>query len=400
MATILYAWELGGGLGHVLPFRPVGQQLIERGHRVVAAVRELKNVGQAFGGTGIAWLPAPHKSGSGGSRIEPMRSFAHILHNTGCGSPGELHKLSAAWRTIIELVRPDLVICDHCPTALLALRGTQIRHVTLGTGFFCPPHQSPWPPFGQSSPELERRLADDERRVLEVANSVLNANRQPPLEQIADLYAQADDQILTTVAELDHYPQRAHVNYAGFWPAGRGQPFSWPVATGPRVYAYLKEFAAAPQFVQYLGQRGWPTVLFAPDLFAKLTSTLPPNVAIFRYPLSLPQVAREADIILQNANHATLLELLLAGRAVISIPLTVEQAMLAGRVAAFGISLTAEPFRLASIVAAVDRLMTDPSFSTRARTFAAHYATHVGTENLLAVVNRLENLLGSAPSTA
>ncbi len=39
MSTILFAWELGGGLGHLVQLRPPAEALAARGHRVLAAVR-------------------------------------------------------------------------------------------------------------------------------------------------------------------------------------------------------------------------------------------------------------------------------------------------------------------------------------------------------------------------
>ena len=83
MATFLFAWELGGGLGHVLPFRPVSQTLIADGHRLVPALRDQKHATSAFGDLPIRCLPGPHKSWRTDDRIEPLLTFAHILHNTG-----------------------------------------------------------------------------------------------------------------------------------------------------------------------------------------------------------------------------------------------------------------------------------------------------------------------------
>jgi hypothetical protein len=44
IATILLAWELGGGLAHVINLLPLAQGFSQRGHRVYAA---LKDIGKA-----------------------------------------------------------------------------------------------------------------------------------------------------------------------------------------------------------------------------------------------------------------------------------------------------------------------------------------------------------------
>lgn len=45
MATVLVTWELGGGLGHLLPLEPLVRGLSERGHRVAVALRDLSRAG-------------------------------------------------------------------------------------------------------------------------------------------------------------------------------------------------------------------------------------------------------------------------------------------------------------------------------------------------------------------
>ena len=46
MARILLTWELGGGLGHLMNLRPLAEGLTRRGHRVVAALRDLSSARQ------------------------------------------------------------------------------------------------------------------------------------------------------------------------------------------------------------------------------------------------------------------------------------------------------------------------------------------------------------------
>jgi hypothetical protein len=145
MGTVLLTWELGAGIGHLMRLRPIGEELIRRGHRVVAAVRDLTGVGEAFAGSGIAWMPAPIIPRRGPAFFAPTHGFAQILGNIGFASAPMLATLFAAWNTIFDAVRPDLVVADHSPTALLALRGRPIRRVNMGLGFFCPPDAFPLP---------------------------------------------------------------------------------------------------------------------------------------------------------------------------------------------------------------------------------------------------------------
>ena len=393
MATFLYAWELGGGLGHVLPFRPIAQALLAKGHRVVAALRDLVHVEQAFGGSGVDCLPAPHKNWRTDDRIEPLLSFAHILHNTGWSRASDLRILTGAWGTILDTVRPDTAICDHCPALLLALRGQGIKHATFGTGFCVPPDKSPWPAFGLGGNADPEKLLRDETHVRQVANGVLAEAGQPPLERLAQLYAEADDQILTTFAELDHYPQRPNARYSGWWPTGAGRPFNWPQGNGPKVYAYFKEFPALSATVRFLREQGWPTVIFAPGLLEKLRPLALPSLVVTDTPLDLQQVGREADLVIHNGTHGMLAELLLVGKPALSVPLTTEQAILAQRVAESGAGLSAANNNAAAIVRAMHLMLQDVRYADAARGFAQQYSGFNSVEALNDVVDRLEGLV-------
>src|SRR5262245_34668387 len=119
MAKILVAWELGGGLGHLTPLVPIVERLRDHGHRLFAAVRDLSGIDTVFAGLDVTYLQAPVKVSKSPDRIEPPRTFAHILHNSGFARPAELRAMAEAWRSLYRLVEPDLIVFDHAPTALL-----------------------------------------------------------------------------------------------------------------------------------------------------------------------------------------------------------------------------------------------------------------------------------------
>src|SRR4051812_21416649 len=122
MATILFAWELGGGLGHLMQMRPLAEALAGRGHRVHVALRHLcRSAGQVFGRAGVRFHQAPFRS-RGQLRFRRTPSFAHLLANVGFGDKYELFPVASAWRHLLESVAPDVVLFDHSPTALLASR--------------------------------------------------------------------------------------------------------------------------------------------------------------------------------------------------------------------------------------------------------------------------------------
>ena len=59
MSKILYAWELGGGYGHIGPFYPVAMELKKRGHEVIFTLKDLEHIDALLGKDYFPYLQAP-----------------------------------------------------------------------------------------------------------------------------------------------------------------------------------------------------------------------------------------------------------------------------------------------------------------------------------------------------
>ena len=164
-------------------------------------------------------MKAPHLSAAGNVpclqapvRLNAVRSpfqlpstFAHILHNAGFGNVGELRPLVDAWRALFDLVRPDLVLVEHSPTALLASLDRDLRRVGIGTGFTLPPVMSPLPDWRPHLKNDPARLEREEHVVRLVMNELIADWGVAPLSRVTDLYGRLDERLLNTFSELDHF---------------------------------------------------------------------------------------------------------------------------------------------------------------------------------------------------
>ncbi len=225
MARILIVWEFGGGLGHLLRLRSIAQALVSRGHQVTGAFGNLSQVPEIFSGSGISFIQAPAiEIQSGGQHIR-LSGFAEILSTVGFGNEKILAPMFAAWTEIIDKYKPDLLIADYAPFALLASHGLGFRRVNIGLPFYCPPDVFPLPRWG--NPEQMKdatHLLETERQITDQVNRLLAQHNRPQLKQMASLFNQVDGIFLATYPELDPYGARSGIRYWGHW----------NVSTGPR----------------------------------------------------------------------------------------------------------------------------------------------------------------------
>jgi len=394
MGTILVTWELGGGLGHTVRLAPVLRGLRERGHTVFAALRDLSRVDAAYNEIGVTCLQAPIKTKKAANYIEPPRTFPHILHNVGFGDFHELRALSKAWRDLYDLVRPDLILFDHSPTALLAARACEAMRAVVGTGFCCPPDEAPFRDLRPWLPDDSAKLARDEQHVLEQVNRLLAEWELAPLDRLSQFYAEVDETFLCTFPELDHYPGRRNATYRGApWEKG-GKPPVWPEGDGRRVYAYLKSFPALPNLLEQLASTGNPAVLLIDGVESgTLERHQSPTIRFEQERLDMSRVAHECDLAILNGGHGSTAAMLMHGKPILEIPILLEQLVTSRAVVRLGAGLGASPKDSHQIGQKLMAMLTGDHYAQAARRFAAKYADFDPGQQIESMTRRLDELV-------
>jgi UDP:flavonoid glycosyltransferase YjiC (YdhE family) len=405
MASILLTWELGGGMGHLANLAPLARGLVERGHRVTAALADLSRAHRAFAGVPVAFLQAPLRARSAGRPESQARTFAHVLLDNGFAEAGQLRTLVEAWRNLFEFIRPDLIVFDHSPTALLAARGRSTRRVLIGTAFFSPTDQYPLADLRPWLPDDSARCRQDEDRVLENANRVLAAFGQQPLERIAQLYQEVDENFLTTFPEFDPYVPEGgrrkaegrgqNARYWGPMLFSGGKAPEWPEGRGKRIYAYLKPFPALPRLLALLDEVACPTLVYGDGLAERFGGQFPSKTLRFeRERLDMAEVGRQCDLAILNGTAATTAAILLAGKPILQVPIYLEQALVAAAVSRLGMGLSASPEQIAVRLTA---LLQNDRYAEAAGAFALRHADFDPKQQVAGMLARIDGLLQPAP---
>jgi hypothetical protein len=403
MGTILISWELGGGLGHLVQLAPLARGLAARGHKVFAALRHLERADAVFGNGVASLLAAPWATTPVERQVRPPLTLAHILHNMGWHDPAQLRGLCEAWRTLYALVRPDLIVFDHAPTALLASRGLDVRRVTIGSGFCIPPDVSPLPnlrPWAGGANAEPARLAESERGLLGCMNAQLGEWGQPALARVTQLYSEVDEAFLVTFPELDHYLGRASAGYWGpIYSSDGGGKCDWPDGRGGRVFGYLKNFSAVGALLEALARSGRPAVVVADGIPGGVRGRFA-GCGTMRFedrPVDIGAAARECDLAVLNAGHGATAAALLAGKPVLLVPVHLEQGLLArAAVRNTGAGLEASYKDGADAAAKLEAMLATEKYAEAARAFAARYAGFDPAAQAGRMVGRVEELLEGA----
>jgi UDP:flavonoid glycosyltransferase YjiC (YdhE family) len=369
---IAFAWELGAGRGHAGPILTLASHLVSRGHEAEAYLHDLQAAAEHPEARDLSVQPSPRWVGPI-QRAEAL-NYAELLINFGFHSAEALAQLVDAWRQ--RIAHADLVVSNVAPAAMVAARTLDLPVLEISQGYHVPPPGLPCPPFRDWQPAPRARLIASDRIVLQAINEVLARHGRSPIESIGDLFAGRT--LLQTYPELEMYPERGPSEYFGIVPA-KGRPMlDWPEGR-PRILAYLYPyFEHLGPLLEAIAQTAGAAVvvcLGAPDdLRHKHESG---SLTFADRLLDFPHMAADADLVVCHGSHQATAEALLVGRPLLLLPTQVEQFLTTQRVVRHGAALGIMPaVPNPDFSTALQTLLQDRTFATRAQAFARRYGAH------------------------
>jgi UDP:flavonoid glycosyltransferase YjiC (YdhE family) len=315
MKTVLLAWELGAGFGHVTSLRRIALRLAARGFRCVAAV---KDVGTAavLASDGFEVLQAPVWN-----KAKSSVTLGDTLGDAALADPWTLRQLLQGWRRIVAETKPDLVISDYAPAAGLVARG-HIPLAVVGNGYTLPPAEMATFPLlhGRAPPTWHEQF------LLDMTNSVLADFKLQLLQRLPQLFA-GDAAWVHTLPLLDPYAAWRKVPAQG--PTMDGVPK--PRAAGAsEILVYLSSWDGAQRpFLQALRRFAHNVRLVAPGYSrAELADAAAMGMRVEAKRFDLAEDLASAKLVVHLGSEGTATSCVLAGAPQLACGIDMEKLLI------------------------------------------------------------------------
>jgi hypothetical protein len=333
VAAVLLAWEMGTGLSHADALLRVGRQLAAHGHQSTVVAHNLTEPGPLYRAASFPVLQAPvwHPRRKPQENEFRAATFADILAFQGWDDADDLHAMVQAWQHLLDLVRPDLIVCDHSPTLCLAAYGV-LPVVILGVGFTVAPAEE------ASFPVLdpEARPLVPQGQLLEVVRQVQGRRGRPAPDTLPSLFAGAG-RFVCSFPELD--PYRAVRKEPAVGPLGVLPPLT-PPPRPPRFFAYLAgDFVGLDVLLGAVGEAGLPGTAYVrgatPALREALART---GLDVRGEPLPFREALPQASVVLHHGGTTTAAAALAAGRPQLLLPRQLDNRLISQALHALGVA--------------------------------------------------------------
>jgi len=360
--TVLLAYELGRGFGHVAPLRTLVVPLQQAGFRVILASHDLFEAAamlRDFPCPVIAAPSLPH----GRNRFVQSKhctSYADLLAVNGYAHVDNLGPLLRAWRDLIEVTHADLVISEHAPTANLAAKwacSRSIPVIRIGVGFTVPPcdrHEFP-------AYLLDRPPLIDSAQVLQTITTALSdLGRLIPVTLPEAMRCDAD--YVTNFPSIDPYSSMRSAPAVG--PLTDLPARLPPAPADAGFFAYLNgENVAAMHVIRALGQTGVHGAGYfrnlAPTFRLQLETV---GIHVHDRPVPLDLALAQASVVVHHASAGTAQTVLAAGRPQMLFPEHFEHIFTATLLHRMGVAhYQIPPINPMNAVEAIQYLRTDPT---------------------------------------
>lgn len=372
MSRILFTWELGANYGHLTRLIPLAKEQLLQGREVLFAVNNLDVAECLLTPLKLPYVIAPKIKYKSHRRV--AKNYAELLLNCGYDNQEGLTQAIVEWLNLFKDFRPDLLVIDHSPTALLANRITKISTIQIGTGFEVPP-QDDWPALFPLNASQQVQLEQSELTLLINMNNAIEPVDGMPIQSVRDLF-NGCQQILCTYAELDHYQNRKNALYVDpVFEKMCVESVAWSLIKHKKVFVYVwPDMPGLHQLLKALGEMELEVIAVIPNISATDLNQLScKNLRIYNHAIDFSELLKKVDLLVSHG-YGTVNTFLRSGIPVLLIPKTLEQFILGQCIKKHGYGLMPQTRSVSNFKSIINTLLGSSSFYVATQKFAKKYS--------------------------
>lgn len=394
MSRILIAWEMGANYGHLASCLHIAKALRERGHSVVFSVRDCHIAAELLLPARLSFVQAPIASRKQ-HLSRPPGNYSEVLLGEGYGDRLTLLGLVNAWRSLFKLCRPDVVLAEYAPSAMLAARSLNTPCLSIANGFGAPPSISPLPSIRPWEAIPMDRLVRADKVLNDSIDAVMSTVGAHDAPTLAGIF---ENTLLCTFEELDPFGPRQQDRYIGpIFDLPNVRIEHWTGNESKKVLAYLRpDMPGFSALMEALSAVKANVICVVPGLRPERSAQFASrNLRIFSAPLSLNGLLNDADAFVTYGGSNVVCQALLSGVPLVIAPRFVEQYLNAKCAQAIGVAFVMEhELRRENFLTALETVLENDAYRSNAKQFAEKHKGYDVTQAIERMVKEVELLAG------
>lgn len=345
MLKLIFCWELGDDLGYLtkaLTLRRIFDESIEFYivARDIVLASELDWPGQVKLLQAPIWL----RSHPQASKAE---SLAEILFYKGYDSHQHLKTLADAWLILFNAIKPDILLFDHAPTALLAASSLKIPKIIVSNPYLTPPPGTQTISLISEQYYNEVKAADLHSHVVTVINHIRVDYGAEPLKLLSDLF-DVNATFLSGFSKTDYFSKfRSQVIYCGSaltTSVSTRHPV-WKEGFSQKLVGYLKRRdQRSEKILQVLAaMQARALCFYSNSSRSEISQFENSSIVATNLPFNFSEACKQASAVICHGGQGVVNEALYRGIPLILIPTQAEQYFIANKIKSLGSAIVIEP---------------------------------------------------------
>ncbi len=226
MTRVVLANEMGGGMGAFSSLRAIANEFIQRGCNVLLMCRDCEKAARAFGDRDIAIEQSPawkvRKTGF-------SLNYAQCIWGNGYWDEERFRTHVVWWKKRFRTLRPDYVLTDYAPTALLAAMSLDLPR-SYRNRIYAPRQQRRCRAFIRGFLCLRTSSWNPDILVERIGKTL------PSIQTVEHIFSGAQ-RYLIIFPETDHYEGSRQEKYWGpVFGQASDRRYIWPEGNGPKTF--------------------------------------------------------------------------------------------------------------------------------------------------------------------